>query len=446
MTFKTTNCALMLILSLLGFQTASAQLKLLSPDGGEFFTSGNIVPILWTGVSDTMPVRISYSPDGGTIWKEIASGVRGNRYLWQVPITNPSSACLVRVETLESSRLEPEYVRSFQAFSNQVGVNSVAISPDGQLLATAGSNGTLILWNIKTGEKIATMPGHSEPIILTRFSPDGSKIATGSIDATAILWDVNTHQKIHTLQGKGGRIWPVGFNSNGTVLATGNDNGSVTLWDVETGAAVKTFTVHDEAVRYLEYSQDGTMIMTSSTDRTAKLVNAETGEVLQNFPHHTTGGAGARVIVNGIQFATDESVVITCGYDGYVKFWNSGNGKLITTKTYHNGKEVSELQLSHNGRWLASVGYDGTTKLVNPGTGEILADISPNMQGMIRSSFSEDDQFLAISHFDGKATLWKLQNSEVDVSDNAWILDVCDDRSSDVRIEEEPTTGRMDLE
>lgn len=406
------------------------QLDVLSPDGGEFFTTGSIIPIIWTGGESNDLVNIEFSQDNGASWIPVASNISGNRYLWEVPAGLTGGQCLIRLTT-GSTDLKPVHVRSYEG-AHQGGMNSVAISPDGTLLASAGADGKVALWDLASGAKLWQKEVHTNSIILIRFSPDGTKLASGSIDRSAVLLDVATGNVLSTLASTNGYIWPVGFSPDGQSVATGNDDGTISIWDVATGAKTTTFTAHKEAVRYLEYTPDGTRIIASSTDRSASIVDVASQSVLQTFNHHETQGAGTRVIVNGIQLTQNGSTAITCGYDGDVKFWNAGSGALTSTHKYHGGAEVSELQLSPNGNWLASVGYDGTTKIVNPVTGDILADIAPSLQGMIRCSFSPNSQYLAISHFDGKATLWKLWDYKSAVSDGNWGIGWCDEQLSGV--------------
>ena len=434
--------ALLFVLLPLLFIQAEAQLRVLSPDGGERFTSGDIVPVIWSGIPLTVPVNIGFSTDNGATWTEVERDVTGGRYLWTVPDIESSDQCLVRVQTQEPNEVEPKFIRAYEG--HEGGANSVDISPDNVHLVTAGADGVVVMWNMGTGQELWRKKGHSKPIILTRFSPDGTLIATGSIDGTAIIWNAADGSQKHVLEGKGGMIWPVGFSPDRSTLATGNDDGTITLWNVQSGESRTTFDAHKEAVRYLEYTPDGSKILASSTDKEGSIIDAVTKQRIRGFVHTQGNVAGTKVIANGIQLTHDETVAITCGYDGWVRFWDAQNGRMLAEQSYHNGKEVSEIRISPNGRWMTSVGYDGTTKILDPHTGTILADIDPDMTGMIRSSFSPDNRYVAISHFDGKATLWEIGLQETDISDGTWTAELCDGELTG--IEERKDSGFSDSE
>ena len=111
-------------------------------------------------------------------------------------------------------------------------VLSVAFSPDGSLLASAGITGEIELWEVSSGEYLASFDGrHEEGIHLLDFSPDGRLLASGDRrDSVIILWNVATRKSIATLEGKG----PVSFSPDGRLLATGHVDGNIRIWGVST--------------------------------------------------------------------------------------------------------------------------------------------------------------------------------------------------------------------
>ena len=80
----------------------------------------------------------------------------------------------------------------------------MAFSPDGTTLAFGFPDGTVKLWDVSTGENIATLEGHTDWTQAVAFSSDGTKIASGSNDRTVRLWDVSTQTNIATLEGHTG--------------------------------------------------------------------------------------------------------------------------------------------------------------------------------------------------------------------------------------------------
>ena len=73
---------------------------------------------------------------------------------------------------------------------HEEGVNSVAFSPNGDLLASGSHDETIKLWDVESGKCIFTLEGHKAPVISVAFSPDGKVLASGSLDGTIKLWTI----------------------------------------------------------------------------------------------------------------------------------------------------------------------------------------------------------------------------------------------------------------
>jgi WD40 repeat protein len=109
----------------------------------------------------------------------------------------------------------------------------VAFSRDGRLLASAGLDRTVRLWDVTTGNCQAVLRGHTDEIFGLAFHPDGKRLASGGRDRAVWIWDLATGQEVARLPGHTDYIYSLAFSPDGKSLASCSGDGTVRLWDTE---------------------------------------------------------------------------------------------------------------------------------------------------------------------------------------------------------------------
>src|SRR5260370_30737688 len=97
----------------------------------------------------------------------------------------------------------------------------MALSPDGKLLATAGGDRLVRLWDLKRIREIHRLEGHEKEVVGVAFSPDSKMLASSGYDQTVRLWDCATGKELAKLQGHELRVTSVAFSPDGKMLASG---------------------------------------------------------------------------------------------------------------------------------------------------------------------------------------------------------------------------------
>ncbi len=120
---------------------------------------------------------------------------------------------------------------------------------------------------IKTRGELEKRFGNSASIDSVAFSPDGDMVITGSDDWTTSLWCTTTGKHLRVLEGHGGGILSVAFSSDGCTILTASSDNTACLWDVKTGIPLKTLRKHPDALFSAFFSSDGKAIFTCSGDK-----------------------------------------------------------------------------------------------------------------------------------------------------------------------------------
>jgi eukaryotic-like serine/threonine-protein kinase len=318
-------------------------------------------------------------------------------------------------------------------------VQTVAYSPDGTRLASAGSDGTVRVWDASTGQEILTLRGHTSKFPDVAFSPDGRMLAAPGDDKSVKLWDVVTGQPLTSI-GHNDEVRSVAFSPDGRrlvsvskqILDPRQDAGpheAIRVWDVATWREVPFSAFPDAFFTGIVYSPDGRWLAMPHADSSARVWSATTGELKHKFPAATSG-------VTAVAFSPDGRRFASGSLEGTVNVWDVATWRVLRTLTGH-ASGVSSVAFSPDGRRLASSSTDGVIKLwalratsaqeqlnlgrirlglpvkawsLDPTSAQEPLTLKGHAGSVTRVAFSPDGTQLASASADGTIKVWDARN------------------------------------
>ncbi|WP_432762277.1 helix-turn-helix domain-containing protein [Streptomyces sp. NBC_00069] len=279
-------------------------------------------------------------------------------------------------------------------------VNAVAFAPGNRLLASAGSDGKVLLRRVADRRTTVTltMPGRVRAVA---FGPDGRTLAATSTDGPVRLWDTEGHG-LAVLPAQTADARAVAFAPDGHALAVAGADGTVRLWDpAGGGAAVAVLTGHTGRVNALAYAPDGRTLVSAGADQTVRLWDPVAARQLAVLEGHTGE-------VLGVAFAPDGRTVASGGVDRTVRLWDVAEGRTTATLTGHND-DINAVAYTPDGATVVSASGDGTTRLWDVRSGRLTSTLAGHTDYVLAVAVDSGGTMLATAAFDQSVVLWDLR-------------------------------------
>ncbi|MCF3608541.1 hypothetical protein L2E81_18910 [Planktothrix agardhii 1033] len=314
-------------------------------------------------------------------------------------------------------------------------VNSVAISPDGQILVSGSDDKTITIWDLSTGQELRTLTGHSESVNSVAISPDGQILVSSSHTVVSVrtvvnynseshtavmgnvyntinkikIWQLSTGQELRTLEGDAS-VLSLAISPDGQILVSGSADNTIKIWQLSTGEELRTLTGHSESVNSVAISPDGQILVSGSDDKTIEIWQLSTGQKLR-----TLTGAGS---INSLAISPDGQILASshtvmgsmgCLFDTTIKIWQLSTGEELRTLTVVDWW-VNSLAISPDGQTLV-IGGDYTITIWDLSTGQELGTLTGHSEHSdeVKSlAISPDGQTLVSGGDDGTIMIWRV--------------------------------------
>lgn len=195
-------------------------------------------------------------------------------------------------------------------------IRGVAFRNDGERLLSCSADDTIRVWNTTTWKIMAVLSGHTNTVYSTQFYADGEYIISGSHDSTIRIWNAESGQPIgNPLQLDSG-IWAITMSPTKDLAAVGLFDGSILLINVKTLFKTQFIEHGTETVNSVVFTSDGKQLLSASDDHTICRWNVETGQLIgRRWEGHSSA-------VNKAFFLDNETCIVSAALDGVIRIWD----------------------------------------------------------------------------------------------------------------------------
>jgi WD40 repeat protein len=408
-----------------------------SPDSKTIAIAGNDIEFwnLETGkrnkvleIKNNLISSIAYSPDGKLL---IGGGYQS------IPQTNGLEASFKMWDTksYEERPINAVYTTSLA---------SIALSPDGRILASGSGDKKIRLWNLASGQVDRPLGDMESTVVDLAFSADNQLLASTGLQDRVRFWDMTTRSEfvpgetgkkktepaqssakkkpapaaspspsssnnpfdqlisaMDMVADKASRTnWgtPV-FSSDGKKFATLEKGYRIALRDVKTWEALHTLTGHQSEVYTVAFSRDGKLVASGSDDGLTKIWDTSTGTEVRTLSKH-------RMSVRSLAFSPDGAIIASGSNDGTIRLWDVATGALLRILSGY-GNYVRSVVFSPDGKKLINGGMTDHANVWDVASGRLLRTLTGHATDVLVVLYSADGKFLFTCSRDASTKVWR---------------------------------------
>ncbi len=376
----------------------------------------------------------------------------------------PDGKCVAVASNREISIWDDELETKIISIPHRV--NTLDFSPDGKNIVTASSDdGTMIIWDVKSGMRIRSFEGHTEFVSSAYYSYDGKFIVSTSRNIVKV-WDVESGQVVRTIEGSAAGFHSSLFSPNGKRLVSASYDHTIRIWDVDIKQELFTFenwvTSNDDdriGSYYSKFSADGKYILSwayiahANNDHeeiirvwdfeskqeviplekdTSLFINAFKSafgfseeiyvttsydqidykiEIRDAKTDQTLHELGRFSSVNTMAFSPNGEQIVAAFPDNNVRIWDVKTGKLVHVLKGHTN-EVESALFSPDGRHVVSCSWDHTVKIWDIETGSVIHTLTGHNDWVMSASYSPDGRYIVSASFDKTIKIWDAESGK----------------------------------
>ena len=245
-------------------------------------------------------------------------------------------------------------------------------SRNGSLLLAGGGrggkSGRVVVWSVKTGQRVVEVGDESDSVLAADISPDQTKIALGGPSKMIRLYSTKDGKLVSEVKKHTDWVTALEFSPDGVLLATGDRNGGLFVWEAHTAREYFSLRGHTAMITEVSWRNDSNVLASASEDSTVRLWEMENGRQIRSWGAHGGGTLGVCYNRNGM--------LVSAGRDRTVKLWDGNGAQKRAFEAF--GDVALRAVLSHDGVRVIGGDWTGEVRVWTAADGKRAGVLSPN--------------------------------------------------------------------
>jgi hypothetical protein len=299
--------------------------------------------------------------------------------------------------------------RELATFGEPPATNASLRSPAADVLATAGADGAIRIWDLRSRIRLQTLrtelhrrTGHDALALALAFSPDGALLASGHVDGAVHLWHMGTGEGYPVRMRHDAHVGALAFSPDGRTLASGGMDSSLKVWDVHgacAGDPRRELYRQPSGVTAVSYAARGSLIVTGHVNRIVRVQDARSGRLISTL-------RGPEALVSLLCLAPDGKRLAVASQDRTIRVFDLESREQVGLLQGHR-KPATSLAFFGDGVHLATVALDNAVQLWDLEAQSALAALwGPSQDSFAGVALFGGGDHIAVALADGRIRVW----------------------------------------